>query len=134
MCRGQRDSGSSVPSESTPCGPLRLWAMLLATWSTKPLAAHKRLAGRAAADSVSGCPRGQAVEAKQQVCTALTMDAAHKPVGHAIRSSLFLDAFQESLGNCTSAEPLSCSDLGHLTNMPGTICGFLVCSLFRIFF
>lgn len=107
MCRGQRESGSNVPPESTPCGLLRLWALLLATWRTKPLTAHELLAGTAAADSVACCssPRGQAVRAEQQVCTVFTMDVAHKPVGHAIRSPLFLDAFQDSLGDCTPAEP-----------------------------
>lgn len=108
MCRGtEGDSGSNVPSESTPCGPLLLWAMLLATQSTKPCTSHKLLAGTAAADSVTCCssPCGQTVKAEQQVCTALAVDVTHKPVGQAMRAPLFLDAFQESFGNCPPAEP-----------------------------
>ena len=136
-CRGTEGRGGDVPSESAPRGPLQAGH---AFGFLEQEALGRLLAGTAAADAVAGCsgPHGQAAKAEQQVRAVFTVAVARHPVGRAISAPLFLDAFQESFGNCTPAEPGSTQpatwNLGHLSNMPGTICSFSVFSLFRIYF
>lgn len=103
-CRGTEGRGGDVPSESAPRGPLQAGH---AFGFLEQEALGGLLAGTEAADAVAGCsgPHGQAAKAEQQVRAVFTVAVARHPVGPAISSPLFLDAFQESFGNCTPAEP-----------------------------